>query len=190
MSGGWINKLVMVPDDRRFFGKVAAAVNGSYEVEFFQSVALREKVTLPAARVKHTKLPNETRVFVKIAFNHWRVGRITDGLQGADGSFTYEVRFPNSKTIDLHEDKLFVRCLDLFPDPADVLASGCSETQFFADRRRHALCRLRALRSASGGLTGLVSAGIEIVPHQVAAVRRVLQDSCPFRKFDPSGFAA
>ena len=63
-----------------------------------------------------------------------------------------------------------------FPTPPYVLAFGCSETQFFADRRRRALGRLRALRSAAGGLTGLVSAGIEIVPHQVAAVRRVLQD--------------
>lgn len=126
--------------------------------------------------MKHTILPNETRVFVQTAPNAWRVGRVADGLQGPDSSFTYEVKFPNSTTLDLHEDKLFVRCLDLFPDPADVLAFGCSETQFFADRRRRALWRLRTLRSAAGGLTGLVSAGIEIVPHQVAAVRRVLQD--------------
>ena len=32
------------------------------------------------------------------------------------------------------------------------------------------------MRRATGGLTGLVSAAIEIVPHQIAAVRRVLQD--------------
>ncbi|TIX55891.1 MAG: DEAD/DEAH box helicase, partial [Mesorhizobium sp.] len=35
---------------------------------------------------------------------------------------------------------------------------------------------LRALTSASQGLTSLLSAGIDFVPHQVAAVRRVLSD--------------
>jgi ATP-dependent helicase HepA len=176
MVGGWVNKLVMVPSDRRFFGKVVALDNWQFEIEFFQSVALREKVKLPFAAVKHTKLPPQTRVFVQTAPHAWRVGRVTDGLQGTDTSFTYEIKFPNSQTHDIHEDKLFVRCLDLFSDPADILALGCAETQFFADRRRRALHRLRALRSAAGGLTGLVSAAIEIVPHQIAAVRRVLQD--------------
>jgi hypothetical protein len=49
----------MVPNDRRFFGKVATFGNGICEVEFFQSVALRERVKLPSAAVSHTILPNE-----------------------------------------------------------------------------------------------------------------------------------
>jgi ATP-dependent helicase HepA len=185
MAVGWVNKLVMVPSDRRFFGKVVALDGGHFEIEFFQSVASREKVRVPIAAVKHTKLPPQTRVFVQIASHSWRVGRVTDGLQGSDTSFTYEIKFPNLQTFDIHEDKLFVRCLDLFSDPADILALGCAETQFFADRRRRALNRLRAMRSASGGLTGLVSAAIEIVPHQIAAVRRVLQDLTCRRDFGP-----
>jgi ATP-dependent helicase HepA len=176
MTGGWLNKLAMVANDRRFFGKVVAFDGEYFEIEFFQSVALRQKEKFPNASVQHTKLPSQTRVFVQTASHFWRVGRITDVLQNSDTSFTYEVRFPNSETIDIHEDKLFVRCLDRFSDPADILASGCAETQFFADRRRKALSRLRAMRSAAAGLTGLVSASIEIVPHQIAAVRRVLQD--------------
>ena len=35
---------------------------------------------------------------------------------------------------------------------------------------------LLALRSAAQGLTSLISAGIDFVPHQIAAVRRVLTD--------------
>src|SRR5262249_12442227 len=141
MVGGWLNKIVMVPTDRRFFGKVVGLENGHFEIEFFQSVALREKMKLPFAAVKHTKLPSQTRVFVQTNQHAWRVGRVVEGLQGSDTSFTYEVKFPNSKTSDVHEDRLFVRCLDLFSDPADILAYGCAETQFFADRRRTALGR-------------------------------------------------
>src|SRR5215475_8496303 len=107
MGGGWLNKLVMIPGDRRLLAKIVSHEHDQVEIEFFQSVASRERVWLPVTAAKHTKLLSQTRVFVQTAPYAWRVGRITDGLQGADRSFTYEVRFPNSKTRDIHEDHLF-----------------------------------------------------------------------------------
>jgi ATP-dependent helicase HepA len=107
---------------------------------------------------------------------NWRVGRVKDKLQRADGAFVYELRFPNAQELDVHEDKIFVRCLDAFADPSEILAARCAETQFYADRRRLALRRLRNLRSAAQGITGLLSANIELIPYQAAAVKRVLQD--------------
>jgi len=35
---------------------------------------------------------------------------------------------------------------------------------------------LTAMRSAAQGMSALLSAGVEFVPHQIAAVRRILAD--------------
>ena len=68
------------------------------------------------------------------------------------------------------------RCFGSFGDPSDVLAIGGAETQRWHDARWSTLESLVSLRSAATGLTGLASASIELVPHQVDAVRRVLAD--------------
>src|SRR5690606_944793 len=85
-------------------------------------------------------------------------------------------RFPNGSTADISELDLYVRPWDAPEDPAEVLACGGAESQYLHDRRRAAIEPLRDLRSACQGLTALASAGVDLVPHQVAAVRRVLTD--------------
>jgi ATP-dependent helicase HepA len=105
-----------------------------------------------------------------------RVGRISGYLQQENGLVTYEVRFPNGKRKDFSETDLFVRPWNAPEDPAEILAAGGAESQYLHDRRQAALTPLRTLISAAQGLTSLLSAGIDFVPHQVAAVRRVLSD--------------
>jgi ATP-dependent helicase HepA len=61
-------------------------------------------------------------------------------------------------------------------DPAEILAAGGAESQFLYDRRQAAIAPLAALRSAAQGISALISAGLEFVPHQIAAVRRILAD--------------
>ncbi len=56
------------------------------------------------------------------------------------------------------------------------MASGGAESQYLHDRRQAAMLPLLKLRGAAQGMTALVSAGIDLAPHQVAAVRRVLTD--------------
>jgi ATP-dependent helicase HepA len=171
-----LNKIVVVPDDPRLFAKVLKRDAASAEVEFFSSAAKRQFLTVPNGKFAHTELPAQPPVFVQSELGNWRVGRVKGRLQALDGGFVYELRLPNSKEIDVHEDKVFVRCLDAFADPAEILAARCPETQFYADRRRLALRRLRDLRSAAQGITGLISANVELIPYQAAAAKRVLQD--------------
>jgi ATP-dependent helicase HepA len=173
---GWLNKLVLTRDDSRLFGKCVAEHGSIVEVEFFLSVAEREVRQYPKKELAHAALPAQTRVFFKKAPSIWRVGRVVDSYKEESGAFSYTVKFPNDEIVELPEDHCFVRCLDRYADPSRILAAGCLETQFFADRRRSALRRLRELRSAAQGLTGVVSAPVELVPHQLAAVRRVLTD--------------
>jgi ATP-dependent helicase HepA len=168
--------LALIPGDHRLYGKVVAQERGSCEVEYFLSVAHREVKRHPRNAVTHARLQKQTRVFLQDSTGNWRVGRVREALREDDGSFVYEVRFPNGHDANVSERDLYVRCLDEFADPAEILAAGCAETQYFADRRRRALRRMSDLRGASQGLTGLLSSAVELVPHQVAAVRRVLSD--------------
>ncbi|MBP0496279.1 hypothetical protein J5Y10_26075 [Roseomonas sp. SG15] len=88
----------------------------------------------------------------------------------------YELRFPNGKSGEFSEAALEVRCWTTAEDPAAVLAGGAAESQFLHDRRRVASERIVATHAATQGMTALLSSAIELVPHQVAAIRRVLSD--------------
>ncbi len=175
---GDAGRLVVLPQHPLRFAKLLGfGPDGFGVLEFFRSVADRERVTVPRGDFTRLELPRETRVFVQLSATQWRVGRVIGSLRHSDGSFEYDVKFPNDQRVDIPETRLHVRCLDTFADPAGILAAGCAETQFFADRRRKALGRLRALRAAARGLTALTSSAVEVVPHQTAAAQRVLQDA-------------
>ena len=173
---GWTKKLVLDRSDPRLFAKVTSDNGEFVEIEFFRSVADREPKSLPRRDVAHAALPTQTRVFIETSAGVWRVGRVVDRYKDNSGEFSYSVKFPNDELLELHEDECFVRCLDRYADPSRILAAGCIETQFFADRRRGALRQLRELRSAAQGLVGVISAPVDLVPHQIATVRRVVSD--------------
>jgi ATP-dependent helicase HepA len=172
----WLHKLVLAQSDRRLFGKVIADLGDSVEIEFFRSVADRERRQFAKREVVHLSLPAQTRIFAEVPGKGWRVGRVRESEKSAPGTYSYLVRFPNDVVAELSEVECFVRCLDRYADPARILSAHCIETQFFADRRRRALTALRRLRTAAQGLTGIVSAPVELVPHQLATVRRVVTD--------------
>jgi ATP-dependent helicase HepA len=172
----WLRKIVLVRSDPRLFAKVVVENDNSVCVEFFRSVADRETLELPKGAIHRAALPAQTRIFLETSPGYWRAGRVLERYSEASDEFGYSIRFPNEETIDVREEACFVRCLDRYADPSQMLAAGFMETQFFADRRRLALRRLRDLRSAAQGLVGMVSAAVELVPHQMATVRRVTND--------------
>ena len=170
-------QLILVLPDPRLFAKVVSQTDRKVEIEYFSAASQREREQIKYGNFSHAALQHQTRVFYEREPGFWRVGRVRDKYKEDDGTFKYEVRFPNNEVLILNERDLFVRCLDSALNPAEALAVGCAETQYFADRRRKAVQRLISLRSSSQGLTGLLSAAIEFVPHQVATVKRILQDS-------------
>jgi ATP-dependent helicase HepA len=176
-----IGEIVFVADDPRVFGKIAEIQEATSQIEFFYSVADRRTESISLDRLSRFELLRQTRVFFEEYPGHWRVGRIRSGLFHDDSPIIYEIRFPNRESREISETDVFVRCLDTFSDPADILANGCAETQFFADRRRNALSHLRKMKSACEGLTGPFSSAIDLVPHQIAISRRVLQD--PYMRY-------
>ncbi len=156
-------------------GKLHSAAEGRCVVSIFHSIQRSEDIECEVGAVVRAYLSPQTRAYV-LDDERMRVGRISDYLQQENGLVTYEVRFPNGKQKDFSEIDLFVRPWNAPEDPAEMLAAGGAESQYLHDRRQAALTPLRTLTSAAQGLTSLLSAGIDFVPHQVAAVRRVLSD--------------
>ena len=166
--------LVELPGQRGV-GKLQSADDSRCIVSIFHSIRRSEAIECGVGDIARAFLSPQTRAYV-LDDERMRVGRISDFLQQENGLVTYEVRFPNGKQKDFSEIDLFVRPWNAPEDPAEMLAAGAAESQFLHDRRQAALTPLRALTSAAQGLTSLLSAGIDFVPHQIAAVRRVLSD--------------
>src|SRR5688500_1087278 len=117
----WLHKIVLVKTDKRLFGKVVRDEGDTVTVEFFRSVADRERKALRKSEIHHAALPLQTRIFLETSPGVWQVGRVTDKYQEDDGAFSYAIKFPNDEAVELHEDTCFVRCLDAYADPARIL---------------------------------------------------------------------
>lgn len=156
-------------------GKLEAAAEGRCTVSVFHSILRSETTELALDDLSRAYLSPQTRVYVRDG-ERFKVGRVTNYLTKTNGLIDYEIRFPNNQQRDVSELDLFVRLWNAPEDPAEILAGGGAESQFLHDRRQSAVLPLLSLRAAAQGLTSLISAGVEFVPHQVAAVRRVLTD--------------
>lgn len=166
--------LVSLPEGRGV-GKLEGVDGDTCSVTVFRSIIRSEVVQLKVAAISRAYLSPQTRVYVRDD-ERFRVGRVADFLIGENGLVDYEVRFPNGVREDLSELLLHLRPWSAPEDPAEILASGGAETQYLHDRRQAAVLPLLKLRGAAQGMTALISASIELAPHQVAAVRRVLTD--------------
>jgi ATP-dependent helicase HepA len=166
--------LVGLPGQRGV-GKLQSAAAGRCVISVFHSIQRSEDVECEIGAVARAYLSSQTRAYV-LDEDRMRVGRISDYFVQENGVILYEVRFPNGKQKNFSEIDIFVRPWNAPEDPAEMLGVGGAESQYLHDRRQAALTPLRALTSAAQGLTALLSAGIDFVPHQIAAVRRVLSD--------------
>ena len=166
--------LISLPK-RKGVGKLESVVDDRCIVSIFYSLVRSETIEVNLADIERAYLSPQTRAYM-FDLDQIRVGRVTGYLPSDNGLVTYEVCFPNGRQRDFSELDLFVRPWNAPEDPSEILVAGGAESQFLHDRRQSALGPLRALTSAAQGLTSLLSAGIDFVPHQVAAVRRVLSD--------------
>ncbi|MGE0757817.1 MAG: protein DpdE, partial [Pirellulaceae bacterium] len=145
------------------------------QVELFHSITVREERLFRTSELTPYTLASQTRVYVRIDAGEWLMGRVS-AHDRASGKLAYEIRFPNGQRAVVPATDVHARSLLPKLDPTDVLAASGIETQFFSDRRRAAIEAIVRARAASRGLTGLLSAAVELVPHQLEVIRRVLED--------------
>lgn len=175
MTAGLVKGMLVSLPGRKGLGRLESRTDGRCKITVFFSPARVETIDVDEAEIERAYLSPQTRAYV-LDGDRMLVGRVTDFLLESDGFITYEVRFPNGKRKDFREVDLFIRPWSAPDDPAEILAADGAESQFLHDRREAALGPLRALTGAAQGSTALLSAGVDFVSHQVAAVRRVLSD--------------
>lgn len=156
-------------------GRIAGLERDRVRVEYFESVAepVAQAVWKPLAECRPALLERQTRVFcLNKRTGEWVPGRIVGGRPPR-----YYVRFPNTEVdFPIEEADLRVRWDRPIRNPVDVLASNANESPVLHDSRIPLLRNLVRQRAACAGMTAVLSAAVEIYPHQVDAVMKVLQD--------------
>jgi ATP-dependent helicase HepA len=145
-------------------------------VRLFHSLSEHEDREFQMSELRRAHLSPGTRVYVNGDWGGAKIGRVVNFERRDDGSLVYEVRFPNQQSNEFHEADLSVRCWRSRGDPAEILAARIGESQWLHDRRLAATRAIVESQAGAKGMTGLLSSSIELVPHQIAAVRRILCD--------------
>lgn len=153
-------------------GKLLEGNSGHSQVEFFDHPGPmgRHVLKLPTRSLHRRRLEAQTRVFFRRDDGQWRVGRVIEHRDDA-----IEVSFGNGSAL-IESSELYVRCTLPMSDPAAFLIAFLTDRRQIA-RLRHAFLSEAVLQRAAGaGLEGMLSARVELAPHQLDVVRRVLTD--------------
>ena len=167
-------QFVTSSESKNGIGKVVESNSLNTVVEFFDSPisVTRPRLTVSTASLSRIQLDLQSRVyFIDHKIEGWRVGRIRDCVDEK-----YYLALPNQREITLHESEVYIRWNNPIIEPYEHLAARVTETPYFHDRRAPFIRALVEQRASASGLTGLISAPIDLERHQVEVVRRVLQD--------------
>ena len=156
------------------FGKVISAVGSTWKVEYFDGPSSNGRVTRTVSKskiVRRTLGPNTRIYHHDESTNQWTVGRVLQDDE--DGA---EIRFANRTDVFLHHENMFVRWAKPIDDPVQFLSLAITETPMYAEGRSRFLDSYVAQRGATGGISALLSSGIELNAHQIDVIQRVLSD--------------
>ncbi|EPR7482130.1 protein DpdE [Vibrio alginolyticus] len=103
----------------------------------------------------------------------WLTGRI---VGEAPPPADYLVQFPNYEYRHLPQVDLYVRWDKPLSSPIEWLANQHTYTPYFQEARVDFQNHMLDQREACAGVTAALSSSIELEPHQLAVVRRVLSD--------------
>jgi len=155
-------------------GKIVQLQGSKGVVEYFDSPAngVRHRVSVPVSSIRRKRLGRNTRVFIfDEVSNQWTIGRVRD-----DDGEGVEVRLAHKHDVYLPYDRVFVRWKRPIEDPVGFLGNFITETPQYAEARSGFMRNYVFQRGAAFGISALLSSSIELEPHQVEVVRRVLTD--------------
>ena len=160
--------------ERVGLGKLVGDEDGHAVVEYFDSplVGGRSRRNVPTSNIEPKKLGRNTRVYVLDELrSEWRIGRVRDDDGGG-----VEVRLAGKVDIYLPYEQVFVRWKRAIHDPVVFLGNFVTETPLYSQARSDFLQSYLAQRGGAFGISALLSSSIELEPHQVGVIRRVLTD--------------
>jgi ATP-dependent helicase HepA len=169
-----LGSLVQSSNNSLGIGKVLEIAYSKVVVEYFCSIGQRLQKTLPLESLSQVLLKHQTRCYVKLKDqDQWITGRI---FAWDEDIQKYQIDLPNKKSLITAEPEIYVRCNLAIKDPIETLAIKGHESPYLHDRRLGLVKCLVKQRAVSLGMTGLISSNINLYPHQVEVVRRVLED--------------
>lgn len=155
-------------------GKIVQVEGSRGVVEYFDSpaAAVRHRISVPVTTIRRKRLGRNTRVFTfdEIS-NQWRIGRVRE-----DDGEGVEVRLAHKEDVYLPYERVFVRWKRPIQDPVGFLGNFVTETPQYAEARSGFMRNYVFQRGAAFGISALLSSSIELEPHQIEVVRRVLTD--------------
>ncbi|MEA5536675.1 protein DpdE [Crocosphaera sp. XPORK-15E] len=169
-----LGSLVRSTDNTLGIGKLITVEQPFATVEYFSTLGQPITQTLPISSLRRVKLYRQTRCYLyQEETETWQMGRI---YAWDEERQQYQLDLPHSHTIFASEKQIYVRCNQPIEDPIHILAIKGQETPYFHSLRTPLLKTIIEQRAISRGMTGLLSANIELFPHQVEVIRRVLED--------------
>lgn len=165
---------VRVVGGRPGIGKVIANFGATALVEYFRAYngPVREEHSIQSLR-QVSPLPEGTVVYFENPGGQWEIGQILCRARAED---LYFVAWAARDSLTLPESQLNVPLCDSRADPIRMLRGRTFTSPEFHDRRHQFLKYLMNVREAAAGMSGLVSSRIDLLPHQIEVVRRVLAD--------------
>ncbi|MDA8991812.1 protein DpdE [Akkermansiaceae bacterium] len=166
-------------------GKIFESDADTAMVEYFDTPTATESRidSVPFTSLKKIELQRQTRVYYydKLA-GFWRMGRVEAHVEDAhiDGQVedVIYIALPNKEKAVIRSTEVFVRWDRPLSDPWSHLEGRLTETPYFHNARSELIAELTGQRAASSGMTALLSSPIELEPHQIEVVNRVLKDPC------------
>lgn len=169
-------KVLVAGSERSGFAEVVSYPDSqaTIEISYFIGPSQVENLRVPVKALRLEELPAQTRCYHEEE-GSIRVGRVLAAVASKEG-ISYHVAFPNGKVLLLPQTAFHVRSYLAGSDPIGTLAALAHESPFLFERRSEWLRRYARQVALSKGLRGLISSKVELFPHQVEVVRRVLQD--------------
>lgn len=149
-------------------------------VSFFESPLNPEArlQAVDASSLEAAQLYEETVVYCQdFESGIWRRARYAGPRPGD----RHLVLFRSDESEEVDIDQLY--CLNIiessFVNPAEFLAARSNDAPFFCPLRHEFLTAYIAQRAACRSISSISSSNVELEPHQLAVVRRVLKDPIP-----------
>lgn len=154
-------------------GKIIGTESNVFLVSFFDNPTKQNlEVEIPKQDLRPINLAPQTRVYWNdLDRGVWRVGRVLHHREDMVG-----IRFPNGNDTYKSPNEIQVRWEIPIDDPSPYLAQKFNESSFFYDARSRFIDTIFKQRAACQGMSSVLSSSIELEPHQLEVVRRVLHD--------------
>jgi ATP-dependent helicase HepA len=155
-------------------GKLVSVTAGTGVVRFFDHPDNPNppQVRIALAQVLPVELPAQSRVYrLDDVSSRWRVGRVLDGQGG-----TLLVQFPNKDIAHVPVSELEIRWRRPVSDLLTFLIQQVTETPLLSNARSLFMREVTRQRSASQGMSALLSSSIQLTDYQYKVIKRVLLD--------------